>query len=139
MNSTYQKLLLAGVALSGVSAGLFAAEPAAQPRTRGEYLVERIGLCADCHSARNQRGEIIRETHLRGAALPFAPTVPMPWAPAAPPIAGLPSMTTEQAVTFLTTGKRPDGTTPRPPMPEFRFSEADAREIVAYLKAFEAK
>lgn len=102
---------------------------------RGRYLVEHIGLCADCHSPRNEKGEFVREQWLKGAALPFQPMVPMPWAQAAPPLAGLPSMTTEQAVTFMQTGKRPDGTTPRPPMPEFRFNEADANAVVAYLKS----
>ena len=102
---------------------------------RGRYLVEHIGLCADCHSPRNEKGEFVRELWLKGAALPFQPTVPMPWSPAAPPIAGLPSMTEAQAVAFMQTGKRPDGSTPRPPMPEFRFNAADASAVVAYLKS----
>jgi hypothetical protein len=55
--------------------------------------------------------------------------------PAAPPIAGLPSMTEAQGVVFLTTGKRPDGSSPRPPMPEFRLNTADASAVVAYLKS----
>lgn len=101
---------------------------------RGSYLVNNVGLCADCHSPRNERGEFIRELWLQGATLPMQPTVPMPWAPAAPPIAGLRSMTDEQAVTFLTTGVRPNGTKPLPPMPEFRFSEPDAKAVVAYLR-----
>ncbi len=102
---------------------------------RGRYLVENVGLCADCHSPRNAKGEFVRELWLQGAALPFQPTVPMPWSPAAPPIAGLPSMTAEQAIAFMQTGKRPDGTTPRPPMPEFRFNADDASAVVAYLKS----
>jgi hypothetical protein len=44
-------------------------------------------------------------------------------------------MTEAQAITFLQTGKRPDGTQPRPPMPEFRLDEADATAVVAYLKS----
>ena len=101
---------------------------------RGRYLVNNVGLCADCHTPRNERGEYIQELWLEGAALPFAPTVPMPWAPAAPPIAGLSAMTDEQAMTFLTTGVRPNGTRPLPPMPEFRFSENDAKAVLAYLR-----
>lgn len=103
---------------------------------RGRYLVEHVGLCADCHSPRDEKGEFIPKLWMHGSALPFTPTVPMPWSQAAPPIAGLPGMTEEQAVTFLRTGKRPDGTTPRPPMPEFRFSAEDANAVVAYLKTF---
>jgi mono/diheme cytochrome c family protein len=139
MNPSKSKILLTAFASMGAAVGLFAADSAAPSLARGEYLVEKVGMCADCHSTRNERGEIIRATHLGGAALPFAPTVPMPvWAPVAPPIAGLPSMTAGQGVTFLTTGQRPDGSRPRPPMPEFRFSEEDARAIVDYLKAMSA-
>ncbi len=102
---------------------------------RGRYLVENVGLCADCHTPRNEKGQFVRDQWLKGAALPFQPMVPMPWSPAAPPIAGLPSMTEEQAIAFMRTSKRPDGTTPRPPMPEFRFNEEDAKAVVAYLKS----
>ncbi len=103
--------------------------------SRGKYLVENVGLCADCHSPRNERGEFLRDHWLEGAALPFAPTVPMPWSPAAPPIAGLPSMTEEQAIQFMQHGTRADGSRPLPPMPEFRFDADDARAVVAYLKS----
>jgi mono/diheme cytochrome c family protein len=102
---------------------------------RGSYLVESVGLCADCHTPRTEKGALDRSRWLLGAALPFSPTVPMPWAPAAPPIAGLPAMTAAQDVEFLRTGKRPDGSMPRPPMPEFRFNAEDATAIVAYLKS----
>ena len=102
---------------------------------RGRYIVEGVGLCADCHTPRTEKGEFDRDHWMQGAALPMQPTVTMPWAPAAPPIAGLPSMTEAQAVVFLTTGKRPDGSTPRPPMPPYRMNEADASAVVAYLKS----
>lgn len=102
---------------------------------RGRYLVERVGMCADCHTPRNEKGRFVMEHWLMGAALPFQPTVEMPWAPVAPPIAGLPSMNTEDAVRFMMHGVRPDGTRPRPPMPEFQFSDEDARAVVAYLQA----
>ncbi len=123
-------VLLTTVALSAQSddrAGLVA---------RGRYLVEDVIGCADCHAPRNERGEFIKAQWLMGAPLPFAPTVPMPaWAPVAPPIAGLPTMTDEQAVKFLREGTRPDGSRPRPPMPELRLNEADARAVTAYLKS----
>ncbi len=44
-------------------------------------------------------------------------------------------MTEAQAIAFLQTGIRPDGSRPRPPMPEFRFNEADAKAVVAHLKS----
>lgn len=103
---------------------------------RGKYLVERVGMCADCHSPRNEKGQFVSEQWLLGAPLGFAPTVPMPaWAPVAPPIAGLDSMTDAEAVGFFTSGARPDGSHARPPMPEYRFDQADAEALVAYLKS----
>lgn len=101
----------------------------------GRYLVEHVGMCQDCHSPRNDKGEFQRAQWLHGATLPFQPTVPMPWAPAAPPIAGLPSLTDAEAVHFLTKGELPGGRRPRPPMPEFRFDARDAADVVAYLRS----
>ena len=107
---------------------------------RGKYLVENVGLCGDCHSQRDEKGQIPAGKHLMGAALPFAPTVPMPvWAPMAPRIAGLPTLSVAQAEEYLTTGEgRPAGPT-RPPMPPYRFSPEDAKAVVAYLKSLKAK
>lgn len=103
---------------------------------RGYYLANNVGLCADCHSPRDRKGQFVEGMHLKGSALAFAPTVPLPaWAPVAPAISGLPTMTEEQAVKFLRTGVRPDGSRPAPPMPEFRLDETDARALAAYLKS----
>jgi hypothetical protein len=44
-------------------------------------------------------------------------------------------MNEAQGIVFLTTGQRPDGSTPRPPMPEFRMNQSDAAAVVAYLKS----
>jgi mono/diheme cytochrome c family protein len=104
---------------------------------RGRYLVEHVGMCADCHSPRDEKGQFVQDKWLKGSPLAFQPTVPMPWSPAAPAIAGLPSMTTEQAVHFLQTGVRADGSRPLPPMPQFRFGADDAQAVVAYLKSLQ--
>lgn len=136
--SPVKTLLLASAGAVVGAAFLSAAAPAPETDAlkRGAYLVERVGLCADCHSPRNERGQSIAGAHLGGAPIGFAPTVPLPvWAPVAPPLAGLPTMTDAQALTFLTTGRKPDGTTPRPPMPDYRFSDEDARAVLAYLRA----
>lgn len=111
------------------SSGAQAPDPA-----RGRYLVEQIGMCHDCHSPRDEKGEFVVDRWLAGSPLPFAATVPMPWAEVAPPIAGLPTLDDAQAVAFLTTGVLPAGRAVRPPMPAYRFSEADARAVVAYLR-----
>lgn len=102
---------------------------------RGRYLVNHVAGCGDCHTPRNERGEVAPGSEFAGAVLPFAPTVPMPWAPAAPKIAGLEGYTSEQAVKFLMTGERPSGVPPRQPMPPYRLNEEDARAVVAYLKS----
>jgi cytochrome c553 len=71
---------------------------------------------------------------LQGATLIFAPTIEMPWAPVAPPIAGIPAHYTEdQFAALLQTGARADGSRPLPPMPQFRMNEDDARAVTAYI------
>ena len=120
--------------LAAITACTFAAMRHEGDPTRGRYLVEKVGMCIDCHSPRDQQGQFVAEKWLQGAVLPFAATVPMPWAPVSKPIAGLPGLTDAQALTFLTTGQLPGGRTALPPMPEFRFEEQDARDVVAYLR-----
>jgi mono/diheme cytochrome c family protein len=133
---------LLGVTLAGAAG---AAEPApkggeGKQVARGKYLVESVGMCADCHSPRNERGEFVKGQGLWGAPLGFKNTVPMPrWAQVAPPIAGLPAGWTEQqAIVFLSTGKAPDGKPADPPMPEYRMSKEDATAVVAYLRSLPA-
>jgi mono/diheme cytochrome c family protein len=104
---------------------------------RGRYLVERVGMCIDCHSPRNEKGELIRSEWLRGAPIAVKPIHEMPaWGEVAPPLAGLPAGYTEaQLAHFLETGKRPDGSFARPPMPPYRFDRADAEAAAAYLRS----
>lgn len=143
MLSTQSKFLVATAAAALVALAFAArvsaenpAPSAAAKLARGKYLVEQVGLCADCHSPRDQTGQYVKDRWLQGAPLAFAPTVPMPvWAPVAPPLAGLPTMTEAHAATFLETGLKPDGSRPRPPMPEFRFNAEDAAAVAAYLKS----
>jgi len=130
--------ILVSVAAAFLVANVSSAQPADRAAlvARGRYLVENVGLCADCHSPRSQTGAFVPGMELKGAPLVFAPTVPMPaWAGVAPAIAGLPTMNEEEAAKFLHTGMRPNGTVPLPPMPSFRFSEADAAAVAAYLKS----
>lgn len=102
---------------------------------RGRYIAHRVGMCIDCHSPRDEKGRFIEDRHLTGSPLPFAPAVPMPWALAAPRIAGLPAdFTEEDTVHFLMTGERPNGRPPPlDPMPPYRLNRADAESVVAYL------
>ena len=127
--------LAVGLALA--FAATVSAEPGkgADTLARGKYLVEQAGQCQDCHSPRNEKGEYVREQWLMGSELPFKATIPMPWMAAAPPIAGLPTLTQEQAAHFLMTGERPGKPRVTPPMPEYRFSREDAEAIAAFLKS----
>lgn len=133
-----QRLCLSILGAAAVAAAIAACTISATSRDgdahNGRYLVEQVGMCIDCHSPRDEHGQFVRERWLQGAALPFSPVVPMPWAPVSKPIAGLPTLTDDQALTFLTTGQLPDGRVPLPPMPEYRFSVDDARDIIAYLR-----
>jgi len=107
---------------------------------RGKYLVEDVGLCGDCHTPHNEKGEPVAGQLFKGATLPFKPIVPMPvWADKASNIAGLPGWEKDAAIKFLMTGIAYNGLPGRPPMPQYRFNQQDATAIVAYLKSLETK
>jgi mono/diheme cytochrome c family protein len=100
---------------------------------RGRYLTNQASLCIDCHTPHGPQGPIM-EQHLHGSPIPFKPTIDMPWADVAPRIAGLMVFNEAHVRTLLTTGKRPDGSSPRPPMPPYHLNPEDADAIIAYLK-----
>jgi mono/diheme cytochrome c family protein len=103
---------------------------------RGEYLVENVAMCAQCHSPRDAKGELVQQKLLSGARVPLASPWPNEkWATHAPKIAGLPGWVKEDFVSLLMTGKRPTGEIPRSPMPPFRMTQEDAEAIADYLKS----
>jgi mono/diheme cytochrome c family protein len=141
-------LIVTGVAFiaSAVGIAAFAGDPKSSKKTsklsdqpdlvhRGEYLVHRVGLCIDCHSPRNERGEFMENQHLTGSPVGFKPLDDIPWMPVAPRLAGLPTGYSENAmVHFLMTGERPNGLPPvLPPMPPYRLSREDAEAVTGYL------
>jgi mono/diheme cytochrome c family protein len=105
---------------------------------RGKYLATQVGMCIDCHSPRDQKGQLVEEKMLQGAPIMFNPTVEIPWAGTAPPIAGMEGWTDAQAIKFFTTGVDKDGKQPRPPMPGYRFNKSDAAALVAYLRSLKS-
>jgi hypothetical protein len=110
--------------------------PASVSVARGKYLVEQVGLCGDCHTPRNDKGEFVREQWLKGATLDFKPIAPVPvWVDKAPAIAGLPGWEKDAAIRFLMTGVGNNELPSRPPMPQYRFNVQDSQAIVAYLKS----
>ena len=103
---------------------------------RGQYLVERVGMCADCHTPKTDAGAYDRTQWLLGDVVDFKPVQPMPFAVVAPMIAGLPTFPTdEQALKFFETGTNELGKLTLPPMPQFRFNQEDATAVVAYLRS----
>ena len=106
----------------------------------GRYLVQQVGICGDCHTPRDDKGQPVETKALQGARIMFKSTVPVPnWGEFAPPIAGLPGLTDAEAITFLTTGKDVSGKFGAPPMPAYRFTKEDAAAVVAYLRSLAPK
>jgi mono/diheme cytochrome c family protein len=105
----------------------------------GRYLVEGVSMCFECHTPRDEDGELRRDQWLLGAPVPVAspPYRGVDWAIRAPRIAGMPGYSEGQGIRLLTRGIGRSGGRLRPPMPPFRFSEADARAVVAYLESRE--
>lgn len=129
---------LAIVALSG-RGNTQATDPTpsqGQERERGRYLVHEVAMCVQCHSPRSADGSLIRHALLEGGRIPVtSPYRDLPWALTAPRLAGIPGWDPDDLVALLQTGARRDGSVPRPPMPPFRMTEADARAVVAYLSS----
>ncbi len=102
----------------------------------GRYLVNNVAQCVQCHTPRNERGELIRSQLLEGAPIPVGkPNQPGAWAEFAPRIAGIPQYTEQQIIALLTTGTGREGKTLRSPMPTFKMSWQDAADVAAYLKS----
>lgn len=103
---------------------------------RGQYIVHHLAMCVICHTPKDAAGNLDPTRLLRGGPIPVrGPTANSDWAFHAPQLAGLPGWDDEAVVTLLMTGHRPNGKSPRPPMPPFRFHREDARAVVNYLKS----
>jgi mono/diheme cytochrome c family protein len=103
---------------------------------RGQYLVDNVGMCSECHTSRDANNNLDNSRYLQGA-----PTWIMPvhnvtnWAWRAPAIAGLEGFTDAQAETVLEKGVGPNGLAIHPPMHIYHMNHADAQAIVAYLRS----
>jgi mono/diheme cytochrome c family protein len=105
------------------------------PVARGEYITTKLAMCVQCHSGRDDAGNILEAEKFHGGALPvLSPFPAKTFALRAPNIAGLVGFTDEQIISLLTTGKMEGRDAPRPPMPPFRMSLQDAQAVVAYLR-----
>jgi mono/diheme cytochrome c family protein len=111
------------------------AAPASQLE-RGAYIVEHLSRCVQCHTPRDDDGNLILTRMLSGAPIPVRSPFPgQPWAFAAPNIRGLVGYTEEEGIRLLTEGITRNGTPPRLPMQQFGMNREDAQAVVAYLKS----
>jgi mono/diheme cytochrome c family protein len=103
---------------------------------RGQYIVEGVAVCGNCHTPRKPNGDLDRSRWLAGASVPYLPAqAASDWPTVAPRLAGLPPASNAGMVTLLTTGVWVTGKPLRDPMPHFRMTPADAEAVVAYLKS----
>jgi mono/diheme cytochrome c family protein len=116
-----------------------AAEAGAALVKRGDYLVNEVARCGDCHTPRDDRGNLDRTRHLQGASIWFTPKVkPREWEGHAPDItAGGKAGKWGEAkmVKYLMNGGNDEDEGSDPPMPAYRLSEDDARAVTAYLRS----
>lgn len=123
------------------SATMTTAREAAMPHGdagHGQYLVENVAMCVECHSQRDAAGNIQPESRFKGGPIPVRPAWGNDWAVRAPRNAGLPGYTDEQAMRLLTQGAIDrHGARLRPPMPRFRMSPQDAADVIAFMRTQE--
>ena len=103
---------------------------------RGQYLVENVAMCGECHTPRDSQGQTDNARRLEGAPMWFTPVVAQPdWAYRAPALAGLPSFTDADMTMILEKGLQPTGRAIRPPMHVFHMSHEDAMAVISYLRS----
>ncbi|HUI42813.1 MAG TPA: c-type cytochrome [Terriglobia bacterium] len=128
--------VLAAVSWVAISAQKPPSAGGGAPVERGRYLVESVAMCGECHSPRDNEGQLDRSRWLQGAPMWFSPNQASPdWAYRAPALAGLPGFTDVDMTMILEKGLQPNGRAIRPPMHVYHMSHEDATAIVAYLRS----
>ncbi|MGC2331723.1 MAG: hypothetical protein WA581_09740 [Candidatus Acidiferrales bacterium] len=103
---------------------------------RGRYLVEDVGMCEECHTPRDDEGNLDESRRLQGAAIWIVPVHPNTnWAMRAPALAGFPAFTDAQGAQILENGIGPNGLAIQPPMHIYHMTPADAQAVIAYLRS----
>jgi mono/diheme cytochrome c family protein len=128
--------VLTSVVLSLGAAAAHAADPQVE---RGKYLAT-IGGCTDCHTPGHFLGHPDMARYLGGSDVGFGSPMGVFVGPNLTPDkeTGLGKWTSQQIVTAITTGKRPDGRILAPMMPWRGLSvltTPDALAIAAFLKS----
>ncbi len=108
---------------------------------RGDYLVNTIAGCGNCHTPHNDDGTLNQDMKLAGAYVITEPVFEAYAKNITPDMeTGIGSWTEDEIVDALRNGVRPDGQVLGPPM-SFAFyrdlSDNDAYAIAAYLKTIE--
>ena len=113
------------------------AAPAAESQVdRGRYLVEDVGMCEECHTPRDDQGNLDESRRLQGAAIWIVPVHPdTNWAMRAPALAGFPGFSDAQGEQILEKGIGPNGLTIQRPMHIYHMTPADAQAVIAYLRS----
>jgi len=113
------------------------AAPASQSQIEhGRYLVEDVGMCEECHTPRDDSGNLDESRRLQGAAIWITPVHPTTnWAMRAPALAGFPGFSDAQGEQILENGIGPNGLAIQPPMHIYHMTPADAQAVIAYLRS----
>jgi hypothetical protein len=140
-------LLIGGLALSP-SSTLHSQSPSQSPAPpspaqgisgnieHGRYLVHDVAMCPQCHSPRDEAGDIIDSKIFDGGPVPVRPPWPNDWAILAPRNKGLPGYDDAAAMRLLTQGAiGRDGKQLKPPMPRFHMTKQDASDVIAYMRS----
>jgi mono/diheme cytochrome c family protein len=128
---------LVGLALSVVMATAGGAASAEAPVARGDYLVNTVMSCQNCHTPKGPSGDIISKAFSGGLSWdepPFKVTASNITQDKA---TGIGNWSDAEIKTLMLTAKRPDGTTIAPLMPTGYYNiltQADLDAIVAYLR-----
>jgi mono/diheme cytochrome c family protein len=99
--------------------------------------VHDVAMCVECHSPRDEHGNVITSQEFYGAPVPVgSPSWASDWAIIAPRNRGLPGYDDAQAMRLLTEGAiGRDGKQLRPPMPRFHLTRQDAADVIAYMRS----
>jgi mono/diheme cytochrome c family protein len=100
--------------------------------------VNEVAHCVDCHTPRNDKGQLDATRDLQGAPTWFTSKITFrKWHNTAPDItaSGLATKWSEERlVKFLSTGVQADM-----PMPAYRLTIDDAKAVIAYLRSLPGK
>lgn len=136
------KLTLSAIGLA--SAGIWATGVFAEPSVdRGQYLVDGLAGCGNCHTPRNPDGSFNMNLYLAGGFDLSSPPAFTTYGRNITPDAetGIGGWSLEEVVTAIREGHTPEGETIGPPMPigmYNRISREDAMSIAMYLQSIPA-